>query len=284
MILQPRDESLLRTLSRYGVLSTRQISRHSFLGISHTTMMRRLRLLEENDFIVRIKGLDEGLSAWRTGSVGARQVGEELPFRYSNQNQTLHDVTLSEVRIRLESLGYASDWTGELTVKRQQGARNFKSQVNERVIPDGIFTALYRDTPCVIAAELELHAKAKVRYEKLLKQYAAKTAIDFVWYIVRTPSIGALISDTWQSIPSYLKSENTPSLGYTLLDDVLTNSTEMKLHRPQGREEIRFREVFAPPVEVSPAESPGSVSSEIQFAPPDQTPAQPMSIENIQSV
>src|SRR5471032_3035587 len=109
-ILQPRDKTLLSQLSRYGVLSTKQIGATSFEGIAHTTLMRRLRKLEEADLILRLAGLPDAMSGWCLTTRGASAIGASEPHRYSNQNTLLHEVTLSQVRMALETVGLGENW------------------------------------------------------------------------------------------------------------------------------------------------------------------------------
>ncbi len=51
IIIQERDKFLIQLLKKYEVMSTRQIQKIVFSKINYTTMMRRLRRLEESKYI-----------------------------------------------------------------------------------------------------------------------------------------------------------------------------------------------------------------------------------------
>ncbi len=78
MILQPRDHALLSKLAKYSVLSTRQIAKIAFDNIAHTTMMRRLRALEEEKYIHRGVPLDTGVNTWILGQEGRKLWAKNL--------------------------------------------------------------------------------------------------------------------------------------------------------------------------------------------------------------
>jgi len=282
MKFQPRDEQILSLLSKYGVLSTRQLRCLAFKDISHTTALRRLRILEKGDLIVRVLGLSDGLHAWSLGRQGARAIGEDLPFRFTNRNETEHEVTLSQVRISLDRFGFGKDWTSGTEMKRAGYEHSRRRETSEKVIPDGIFTANYRASPEVIAVELELHAKARARYEKLLTQYAAKSAIHFIWYIVPRASIGNAVLDEWRKIPSWRKSNSAAGIGYSLLSEAIESPESMKLYQPEGKP-IPFFGVFQPepkPKKAKPKEPETVAKAQPNDSLPAQAPAHPLGSEN----
>lgn len=167
MILQERDRNILTALAKYGVLSTKQIAALFFQGINHTTVMKRLRTLEAEGVILRSSGLPNAMSAWSLSINGARLIGAEEPCRYVNRNTLLHEVSISELRIALEGVGFGNDWTSEAELKKQFNYNSYQSDQNYKNIPDGIFIAK-TNTIGVAALELELHAKNHQRYRKIL--------------------------------------------------------------------------------------------------------------------
>ena len=156
MWLQPRDKEILSKLDRYGVLSTRQLKDIFFKGIANSTVLRRLRKLEKPNLIGRVHGLDEGLCAWTRAQKGASTIGARDTIRYSNRNAIEHEVTLSALRMSLESVGLGTDWITEVELKRRSFAQNRGHNRRDQVIPDGIFTTSYKEKPVVMAVELEL--------------------------------------------------------------------------------------------------------------------------------
>lgn len=235
MILQPRDRELLARLARFGILSSSQIQVNTFKSIAHTTVMRRLRKLETESYIVRVKGLPGNESGWCLSMIGAKTVGTDNPIKYTNQNTTLHEVNLSEVRIALEGLGLASDFVSEAALRQQQeGARNFRER-SQNSIPDGIFVAEIRDTPSVVAVELELQPKSHARYKKVFSDYARKSAIQFVWYIAGTIGIANTVIREWNKTERY---GTSPKLLVSLLSELKEKKSNSRIftadmkHRP----------------------------------------------------
>src|SRR5260370_34485285 len=118
MFLQKRDLKFLSVLSKYGILSTEQVTRLCFDKIAHTTVMRRLRKLEKENLILRQTGLPTGMFAWVLTSDGAKKIDAGEPCRYSNRNTVHHEVTLSDLRMLLESVGLGDNWTSETEMRR----------------------------------------------------------------------------------------------------------------------------------------------------------------------
>ena len=273
MNLQSRDERLFLLLSRYGVLSTRQIRSIAFDRISQTTVLRRLRLLEKNEFIVRVLGLEGGLCAWALCRAGARKIGAELPFRYTNRNATEHEVVLSEFRIGLERLGFAKDWTSGMEIKRQ-GYRDSRRSTTEQFIPDGLFTAYRQGKPQVIAVELELHAKANARYQKLFKQYATKSTLGLIWYVVPKRGIGeTVLREWWHTLDSRYSPAAPPCLGYSILEELPTGPDGAEIYLGQGKLTSFFR-MFTPSATTA-KETEAASNSETGHDSPGPLVAQP---------
>ena len=216
MILQPRDKKLLELLSRFGVLSTEQIAKLCFEKIAHTTVMRRIRKLEETNLILRLGGLPNAMNAWCLTVEGATAIAKSEPYRYSNRNTLHHEVTLSGLRIALERVGLGSDWTSEMDMRRM----TWRPSIRERnpFVPDGLFVAARGSHSRVVAVELELTAKNLARYGKLFWEYSKKDAMSLVWYVVATPEIGTTVLRQWNRTTRY---DWSPTLIVSLLDEVL---------------------------------------------------------------
>ena len=52
MKIQTRDKEILSTVFKYGILSTEQIGEIHFKNLHHTTLMRRLKILEKERLIL----------------------------------------------------------------------------------------------------------------------------------------------------------------------------------------------------------------------------------------
>jgi hypothetical protein len=231
MIIQTRDRELLASLSRYGILSSEQIGELFFKGIRHTTVMKRLRMLEEENFILRAKGLPDSMSAWYLARLGAREINAPEPCRYTNQNIIVHEVNLSAVRIVLESIGIGEDFTSESELRRQyQWNRNDASNAT-RLIPDGIFVAPKNGKPYVVALELEIQPKNHARLRKIFTEYTNKSSIHRVFYVARTVSIANLVLREWSKCRHY---ETSPNLFVCLLDELKSDREKVVVYDSMG--------------------------------------------------
>lgn len=217
MILQKRDQNILASLLRYGILSSRQIGELFFKNIRHTTMMKRLRILEEENFILRAKGLPDSQSAWYLGAKGAKVIGAQEPGRYTNQNIVLHEVTLSEVRLALESIGLGENFTTETELRRQYKWRRDDPENATRVIPDGVFVAKASNRDHVVALEIELQPKNHARLQKIFTEYAKMFAFARVFYVVANKSIGNLILKEWNKVRHF---DRSPHIFLCLLEEL----------------------------------------------------------------
>lgn len=198
MRIGKRDEALLGLMARYGILSTTQIQARFFPGVAKTTVLRRLRLLEETEFIRRVRGLPDAELAWvitKLGSVAARV--EANPPKYTNQNVIRHEVKLTHARMLLERLGLGENFTPEFELKRRLAANDIHA-VRERQVPDGLFLANCEGVTKTVALELELTTKAWPRYKKVVTEYEKKEKLDFVWYLTGDHRISRLLMPLWK--------------------------------------------------------------------------------------
>ncbi|OFZ55870.1 MAG: hypothetical protein A2428_14780 [Bdellovibrionales bacterium RIFOXYC1_FULL_54_43] len=237
------------------MLSTRQIKEIFFTNIASSTVLRRLRKLEKLNLIGRVHGLDEGLCAWTLAAKGTSTIGARDTFRYSNRNAIEHEVTLSALRMSLESVGLGTDWVTEMELKRRSFAQNRGRDRCEQVIPDGIFTAIYKDKPVVMAVELELHTKSSGRYEKLFREYLKRDSIFQIWYFVPSHSVGRRILSEWFLACQKYASGRKPYLGYTILEEALKSPRSMRLHNGTQPTEVGRYFKAKPALEPSPAQS-----------------------------
>ena len=225
--IQTRDQVLLKLLERYGLLSTQQIGDILFRGVAHTTVMRRLRKLESLGLILRRQGLPDFMSAWCLTQEAGRLIGNEKVSRYANQNVVEHEVTLSGVRMALEGIGLGEKWTTEINLRRRMGYTTTSRE--ELVIPDGLFVAKRQGKPCVVAVELELHAKGHARYDHILDSYAGKSSIGALWYIVPQHSIAKTVLKRLRNI-----SDAKFTLISSLLEEIVRDPANARVLLPGG--------------------------------------------------
>ena len=235
MILQPRDKIILHSLSHFGILSSTQMMTIHFKGIAHTTMMKRLRVLENGRFIIRVMGLPKSESAWSLSKKGADSIEAEVPNSYSNQNTVVHEVELTNVRMALEKMGLGQEFTSEMTLRRGENEREANKLTEKSNVPDGIFITETVDGFGAIALEVELHPKNHGRYEKVFKDYAGKSSLKYVWYIVAETGIGNTIVSQWQKVDHY---RDSPKLLVSLLSELKTKTTDTAIYTTGSKRKL----------------------------------------------
>jgi len=225
--LQERDLALLKAVLRYGVLSTKQITSLCFASIAQTTVLRRLRLLQEAGVLINCGNLPDGAKVWSIAKLGCKAINEKPPYRFSNRNTHQHDVCLVNVRLALESMGLGDNWTSEFEMKRNVSSYNRQ----DRIIPDGVFVAELNCETHVIALELELHAKSHARYRSLFIDYTFKDAISLIWYVVKDESIIKPILKEWRGVEAEGKRWNHPQkIIFCIYNDLVKNKLDTKMN------------------------------------------------------
>ena len=199
-----RDLLLLEQLESYGVLSTQQIRELIFKGINTRTVLRRLRLLKQRGFIYSSEGLPNGGLAWVLSKKSALLFKHDIETKIINKNTLQHDVAISSIRIHLERLKIAENWTSEHILKKEvirsiyEKRRDSLCYMDEPpLVPDSLFITKHDEEMKAVALELELSLKSKVRYKKIFSQYKEKENIWFVWYVVLNRSAGETLSELW---------------------------------------------------------------------------------------
>lgn len=220
----------MELLYRYGVLTTIQIGRLCFPGVARTTVLRRLRILEEGKLILRISGLEEGLLGWSLISDGVKQIGIDDAPEYRNKNTLRHTVTLAEVRMSLEKIGLGKNWISEVELKRRMNSRLHAWK--DTVIPDGMFAANVLGETKMVALELELNPKSRARYNELFEDYSFKNKIGLIWYIVENDTLGENLLRIWESA----RQPKSPNFMVSRLQSILSDFPKAAM---KGLEESR---------------------------------------------
>ena len=110
----------------------------------------------------------------------------------------------------------------------------------ELVIPDGLFVAKRQGKPCVVAVELELHAKGHARYDHILDSYAGKSSIGALWYIVPQLSIAKTVLKRLRNI-----SDAKFTLISSLLEEIVRDPANARVLFPGG-EAVPLGSFFKP--------------------------------------
>lgn len=141
MVLTPRDKLLFRQLSNYGMLSTKQVTHLIFNDIATTTVLRRLRNLEDLNYVKRIQGPETQEVLWIITEKAAQIEGGELFKRYWNKNLLGHDFKLLRLRLELEKSGVAKSWVPEHEIRFLVFKKYTHKEAQRKLIPDGIMIA-----------------------------------------------------------------------------------------------------------------------------------------------
>jgi hypothetical protein len=241
--IQKRDLNLLSDLSRFGILSSEQIGVLHFNGRHHTLIMRRLGMLVKGGYILRINSLPNNQAAFSLSNNGAKLIQIEPPSRFTNRNTTLHDVTVSEVRIVLERFGLGQNFSSEMEMKKQLHWKLQAAEKSSQQIPDGLFTAKARNLELdqIVAMEVELHAKNHARYRNIVDHYLSKDSVNFVWYFVKSKGIADTILKQYKRA----KIKNFgPNFLFTLIDEVTLENESLPVWSADDGKWIKISDLF----------------------------------------
>lgn len=225
--LTPRDLLLFEKLSHFGALSTRQCESLVFPETTRTTVLRRIRLLEEGKLIRRSKGLSDGMAVWFLTPQGTERLGGVYnPVRIPG-HQLTHDMLLNDVRISLEGVGLGENWIAERDLRRQV-FRHSRGSDEPLIVPDAIFTEVTRGKTHAIGVELEIQAKSPQRYEKIFKKYARSRNLALLWYFVPRESFGQRLLRYWEK---ETHGNNPGWLSFSLIPEILKDPANARVFR-----------------------------------------------------
>lgn len=235
MKLTSRDELLLRLLQTYGCLMTKQIASKVFPDVQLTTVLRRLRCLNDNGYIQKILGLESSERLWALTKKSADKFHFESAKTSFPRAILEHDSTLTTLRIQLEDHGIAHSWIPEHEIRQSVARRHGLRETTRRVIPDGIVGVEINGLKESIAVELELSPKNQNRYREILRDYSHKKSLFAVWYLVQSKTIQRQIEHAAKSL--YLGAKS-PKIFFSLVDDVISNPSEAVIESDFTRQKL----------------------------------------------
>ena len=198
MILTKRDEELFIKLRDFGLMTTRLVGLMHFPGVALTTVLRRLRKLEDASYVQRITGLENFEVAWAVTEKVAAVVGEKAFKRHFRRDTLDHDLKLTSLRLALEGNGFAWSWIPEHEIRSQLARRHGLRNLKDRVIPDGLMGIKTGAASESVAIELELNFKNQKRYQRILSDYSTKRSVWAVWYVVTNRTLGRHLEQLWR--------------------------------------------------------------------------------------
>lgn len=227
MQITERDIDLFKKLSSYSMLSTKQIRNLCFGEIAKTTVLRRLRVLEKEKYIQRLRGLESQDTLWCLLDRGTEIVEVQLPKRHWSKNLLEHDFQLIALRLLLEEQGLAHSWIPEHEIRRSIYKSNDFRSAKEKLIPDGFMGVEVNGIKQTLAIELELTLKNKDKMKKVIGRYKEKE-LHGVWYISPSRAITNAIHHQWNRI--WNMNKNPPLLYLSYLDQVMKNPLEANVY------------------------------------------------------
>lgn len=190
MILTDRDKKLLLDLTSYALLTTKVIQDRYFQNVAITTVLRRLRRLEDDGYIQRIHGLENAQLAWGLAKLGAEEYQDKISKIHFSRSTLDHDLKLMALRLKLEDHGVSKSWRPEHEIRALVAKKNNQKGLSDRIIPDALMGVENNEFKESVAIELELSPKNQSRYRNIFGEYQQKSSLWGLWYVVGNMSIG----------------------------------------------------------------------------------------------
>lgn len=218
---------LLNFLADYGMLSTKQIVNLFFADVNIRTVLRRLRILEENKLIRRSGKLEANNEfLWLVTEKTGNDLGKKYLKLFCSRANIGHDYQLTSLRLILEKMGLVNHWISEHEIKGHIFSKYKMRDAKDKHIPDAIFDSEVAGYKVANAVELELTLKSKDRYKKIINQYLYKDDLHSVWYFVNSRSVLNILKDQFSKEYS---SFSKVKIFFTLLSDLKTNGVNAKM-------------------------------------------------------
>ena len=126
---------------------------------------------------------------WTLGIKGRKRFGLVKKLKL-NKNSLNHDLTCSDVRMKLEQLKIATLFRSAFKVREQLTSGISPEDRSLDQIPDWLCSFNFKSAKKITSIEIELNYKGKKRMEKIINTYAYKKEIERIIYFVPTLSMG----------------------------------------------------------------------------------------------
>ncbi len=227
MMLTQRDQILFDQLTTFALMTTKQIQKNVFCNIALTTVLRRLRVLEDEGYIQRIEGLANSELAWCVQLKACAATSDRVPKRHFNRANLAHDVKLTDLRIALEGRGLAHSWIPEHEIRSKMARSHGLNQMLGRNVPDGLMGIEYDGLKQSVAIELELNFKNQGRYKSIFDSYRHKQSLWGIWYLAANKSIGNNVDRIWRK---RFGESRQPFLMWSRVDEVIHDPINATIH------------------------------------------------------
>jgi DNA-binding Lrp family transcriptional regulator len=256
MVLTERDKKLLSIIQSYGILKTKEIAIKVFPGVRLTTVLRRLRRLEDAGYIQKIMGLESAERLWSVTDKTMQKVLSGAAKIHFPRAILEHDSYLSSLRLRLESAGIAKAWIPEHDIRKQVATKYGLKGAARKVIPDGILSLEVNGLRESVAVELELSAKNQSRYREILYDYSGKENLWAVWYLVQSSTVERQILKARKAL---YRGSSGPKILFSKLDDVMLDPLNAVIS--DGTSKSHLCDLLVPKCKSTHAHTPAQVVS-----------------------
>ena len=258
LLLQERDLLILKHLLIHRFASADQLRKlfwaEKFAYPSH---YRRLGALVREGFLQKLIG-DQGVNLGYTltprGISYLRKSG--LPVDHTQTKRVLyrstyeHDKVLGDMRVILERSPIISNYFSELQVRVMLAKRHGiqKSRDEKYKVPDALFTLKTRKKSLIVALELEMTLKSKVRYQKIFQQLSLSSDYQLIFIIAKTEqmkrTLMELLAEVRRTNPWVKAHRIKPGFYFTTLADMNAMGLDARL---QGEgEDFSINELARP--------------------------------------
>jgi hypothetical protein len=207
------------------MFSTKQIIEMYFKKVNSSTVLRRLRAIEKENYLRRVGKLDSNEFLWGVTSKGGEHTGIDHFKTQWSKSMLDHDHKLVSLRLILERLGIVNSWTAEHQIRSMIYKKYYLREAKNKLIPDGLMEASIKNYSESMAIELELNLKNKERYQKIIYAYQGKDDLHAVWYIVTSLPIMNCLKDYWQKS----RSSSKLKVYFSFFEDIKSLGVDAKM-------------------------------------------------------
>jgi DNA-binding MarR family transcriptional regulator len=231
MMIQIRDRRLLEFLSRLEVLSTAQICTFIFPAVAKTTVARRLRKLEKENWIYRQRFSIAASALWSLTEKGAKQIPSGVPYQRCNRETVFKSFLFARIRLELESLGLGENWSSHRDLRARKKESTTRDQ-RRWILPDALFVRQKDGEPRLVAMQVLKRGLCFEKSQKILKHYAQMDTLYYLWLLTEHDQERDVLFSQWRIVGEIA---NAPVLICTDVQDFFANPRQAKIYLRSGK-------------------------------------------------
>ncbi len=235
--LKERDIKILYYISTQGFATAEEIHSNFFNSKKEDgNHYRRISKLTKSGFIEKIKISRchrTGYRVSRKGQILLIDYGYNVTASVIKKDIYLgkynHDLMVNKVKNILLASPLIDNFIAEYQIKEAllKRCKEKNSYKISDKIPDGLFNLKVKDKTLLIALEVELNLKSKIRYENIFPRHLLSANWDCVFYISKSEKIRNKLLEYLTKIKkeNFLVKNNNQlnNIYFCLLDDILKN-------------------------------------------------------------